>query len=248
MCIDESMFDFSVIEKTFDSRILSYRYTLNLIATEGVSLARFGDSEIKMLSESFSIGFQPFSLKLQDALRNVATSTNPGLLIGFPPVFKNEQWSNMWKRLFEPTRDYFSEIKEFGNTAVSRPPCFNELKQEAVDGWRKVWDNKSVLVVTGKGGRFDLYQDFFGNAKEVDILYGPAVDAFSQLDELKTEVLNARSYDLYLLSLGPAATVLAADLHSMGRKALDVGHLSASYAFFRGDGLYPEKIEMIRES
>lgn len=243
----EHMFDFDLVEREFDSRILSYASTLEKLRDPAVSMARFGDSEIKMVSENFSIGFQKFSTALQEQLLDVISMSSPEFMIGFPPVFRNEQWSRMWNRLYEPTKELFRDVTAFANTAVSRPPCFNELKEQAVEGWISLWEGKRVVVVTGKGSRFELYDDFFGNAGEIDVVYGEAIDAFEHLDAVVKELQSRKTADVYLLSLGPAATVLAGVLHNRGVKALDVGHLSASYAYFRGKGLYPEKMAIVRD-
>lgn len=244
----EFSFDFSRVEEEFDTRILSYAETLKLLAEPDISLARFGDSEIKMLSEGFSIGFQRFSIELQNALRDVLSEPRENLSIGFPPVFKNEQWANMWLRLFEDTREAFKQFRSFSNTAVSRPPCFNELGESAVNGWKNVWDGKKVLVVTGQGGRFDLKSPLLSNAAEISEVYGPAINAFEDLSSIEKRIFEASRPDLILLSLGPAATVLAHRLSQEGLKALDVGHLTASYSYYKGKGLYPEKMAMINSN
>ena len=43
---------------------------------------------------------------------------------------------------------------------------------------------------------------------------------------------------LYLLALGPVATVMAYDLAKTGRQAVDIGHLDLEYEWFlRGEGV-----------
>lgn len=239
-------FDFDLVKSAFDSRIMTYLETLDNLASPDVSMARFGDSEIKMLSESFSIGFQQFDPKLQVRLLDVAENPVDGLLVGFPPAFENEQWASMWSRLFEKTVPKFKGHDRFANTAVSRPPCFNELGAEAVELWQKVWDKRSVTVITGRGSRFDCRSELFDNASSVKLLSTEPMNAFTNLDEIKDQISRNGKDDIYLISLGPAATVLAYDLHIDGYKALDVGHLTASYDYKFSGGLYPEKLKMVR--
>lgn len=238
------MFDFDLIEETFDSRILSYTDTLSEIAKPGVSLARFGDSEIKMLSTNFSIGFQRFSPELQSSLHQVLQDPKENLLIGFPPVFRNEQWSRLWENHFSSTQKAFNHIPALANTAVSRPPCFSEIKGAALTGWKKVWDQKSVTIITGRGSRFQYYEELFGNSTSFEYIYAQPVDAFEQMHSIIKSVESGPASDVYLISLGPTATVLAYELAERGFKALDVGHLSASYAYWKGEGNYPEKMKL----
>ncbi|MGW9005143.1 GT-D fold domain-containing glycosyltransferase [Brevibacterium casei] len=243
---DDLWFDFTKVANEFGPRMLTFSETLDVIADPDISMARFGDSELKMLNSSFSIGFQPFSIKLQAALREVAAARDESLLLTLPPVFENAQWAKLWHQHFDYVKASFLSAPVFGDTAVSRPPCFNELKDEAVVKWKEVWDDKTVALVTGKNSRFEYYHDFFGNASTFETINAPAVDAFSHIDAIEASILSKQRYDLYLLSLGPTATILAHRLHSKGLKALDVGHLSASYAYYKGEGDYPEKIPMTR--
>lgn len=239
-------FDFDIIEKTFDARLLSYEETLHEIAKPGVSMARFGDGELKQLFRPYNIGFQPFSMELQRDLREIVTSHAPNVLVGFPPVFRNEQWARLWHDILDETIDLFRGERVFANTAVSRPPCFSELKGKAVDLWMQVWEGRSVCVVTGKGSRFDLYPEFFGNARQIDFLYSSPVDAYAQMDELMAKIAEMPAYDKYLLSLGPTATIMANRLAASGRDALDIGHLSGSYNYVIGKGVYPERMPLTR--
>ena len=240
-------FDFDVIEETFDARLLSYEATLHEIAKPGVSMARFGDGELKQLFRPYNIGFQPFSEELQADLREVIAHHEPNVLIGFPPVFRNEQWATLWHDILGETVEIFRDEKIMANTAVSRPPCFSELREKAVELWKEVWDQRTVLVVTGKGSRFDLYPEFFGNATKIDFLYSSPVDAYAQMEDLLKQIDDLPRYEKYLLSLGPTATIMANRLAASGHDALDIGHLSGSYSFVVRKGVYPEKMPLTRE-
>lgn len=239
-------YDFDEIERVFDSRILSYKDTLVAIAQPGISLARFGDGELKQLFRGYNIGFQPFSTDLQNDLRKVITSPLENVLIGFPPVFRNEQWAKLWRDILPETKALFSNTKTFANTAVSRPPCFTELGPEAVALWRDVWHEKSICVVTGEGSRFDLHPELFDNAKRIDFIRTVPVDAYGDLARILGAVESGEKYDKYLISLGSAGTVLAYKLASRGLDALDIGHLSGSFSHVVLKGTYPEKMPLTR--
>lgn len=243
---DADEFDFDNIVRVFDSRILSYADTLAAIAQPGVSMARFGDGELKQLFRPYNIGFQPFSKELQDDLRKVVHSPLDNVLIGFPPVFRNDQWATLWRDILPQTIDLFANVPRFANTAVSRPPCFNELRGLAVELWQKVWQDRSICVITGEGSRFDLFPEFFGNASEIDFIRTVPVDAYADLPRIMGLVESGKKYDKYLISLGSAGTVLAYRMAELGFDALDIGHLSAGYSYVMRSGDYPEKMPLTR--
>ena len=62
------------------------------------------------------------------------------------------------------------------------------------------------------------------------------------------EVLQAEDPDkLYLLSLGPAGTLVAAWLSKLGRWAIDVGHISESWANVFAGGQWPEALDVVKK-
>jgi hypothetical protein len=63
----------------------------------------------------------------------------------------------------------------------------------------------------------------------------PPTDAYDHVDALEQRLLKVPA-DIFLLSLGPTATVLAARLSRRGRRAIDIGHITSSYrTVFLGD-------------
>ena len=125
---------------------------------------------------------------------------------------------------------------------------FQGSGQAGVDRWRRLWQGRPVLVVTGKGSRFDLLPELFDCAERVDFLHTAPVHAFADRAAILKGVEDrARPETLVLLSLGPTATVLAHMIAAKGIQALDIGHLSASYSFVYANGALPEAIRPVRE-
>ena len=219
--------------RTFSqARQLSFRDTLSALAKERISFARFGDGELKlMLRPAFKLAFQKNSSDLRDGLADVIQfgTKNPSkLLIGFPQTYQDLHWSGVWVDLADETLEAFDGLNRVGNAHVTRPIYFEDLGQTGVELWRTVWQDKSVRVVTGKGSRFELTKQLFDNVKSVDFSYSVATDAFEDLPRLH-EALESADEDLYLIALGPAGTILTAELAAQGKWAIDLGHISDSY-------------------
>lgn len=86
---------------TFHSRqVMSLRESFNVLAKTDKSLAHFGDGEFRLMQLSdFNLRFQSNSPDLQTALREVFTSENDNLLIGFPQLFRDAHWSGVYQEL-----------------------------------------------------------------------------------------------------------------------------------------------------
>ena len=75
--------------------------------------------------------------------------------------------------------------------------------------------------------------DLFDNARSVRRILCPPRDAFERLEEIKREARKVEKGVLFLIALGPAATVLAYDLFKAGYQAIDVGHVDVEYEWWR---------------
>jgi hypothetical protein len=59
------------------------------------------------------------------------------------------------------------------------------------------------------------------------------------------ELIEAQDPDqLFLMSLGPAGTLLTAWLARMGRWAIDIGHINNSWANVFAEGKWPESMDV----
>jgi hypothetical protein len=211
---------------------LSFTDTVALLAKERISFARFGDGELKlMLRPTYKLAFQKNSQALRGALAEVVAlgkKSPKKLLVGFPQMYHDLHWSGVWVDIADETLELFGDLKRVGNAHVTRPIFFEDLGAAGVDLWRAVWAGKKVRVITGKGSRFELIPALFENVASVDFTYSTASNAFEDLARLNGE-LASTTEELYLIALGPAGTVLAAQLAEAGKWAIDLGHISDSY-------------------
>jgi len=74
--------------------------------------------------------------------------------------------------------------------------------------------------------------DLFASAASLSRILGPVRNAFERYDELLKQATRHPKNVLYLLALGPTATVLAFDLARDGYQALDIGHIDIEYEWF----------------
>jgi Glycosyltransferase GT-D fold len=211
---------------------LSFTETVDLLIKERISFARFGDGELKlMLRPTYKLAFQKNSEALRQALAEVielGKKAPKQLFVGFPQTYQDLHWSGVWVDIADETLELFAGIKRVGNAHVTRPIFFEDLGQVGVDLWRAVWAGKKVRVVTGKGSRFELTPALFDNVASVEYSYSTATNGFEDLARMHKELAETKD-ELYLIALGPAGTVLAAQLAAQGKWAIDLGHISDSY-------------------
>jgi|GEM_PF-1064904 len=219
------------VQEFVNARQLTMLATLRHLATTESSLARFGDGEFRlMLRGDFNLRFQRNSPELQSELLEIFQGVEePGLEVGFPQVFRDAHWTGVWSELWPQLRTRVPERGTYLNSHVTRPTVFDLLRDDAVELWRQVWADKRVALVTGAGSRFEADPALFSSAESTTLVESRATHAYADLDRVVDVVTSGGSYDLALIALGPAGTVLARRLHRAGVRALDIGHLSDSY-------------------
>lgn len=238
------------IEQVLAERQLSFARTLELIAQDRLSFARFGDGEFKsMLRPSYNLRFQPGSPELARDLKRVfrESQDDSRCLVGFPTLYRDLHWSRVWIDIWPEVRPLALAGDRFGNAHVSRPIAFQTLGQKAVDLWREVWAERNVTVITGQNSRMTLLPELFDCAGSIDQIESLAVDAYSDLDRVAQEVERRRGQDrLFLIALGPAGTILTSRISALGEQAVDIGHISDSYETVFKGAAWPEKKPLTR--
>lgn len=216
--------------------------TLRMLASTDNSITRFGDGELRMvLDPLFHLGFQKQTPELTFELENILRNPVDGLMVALPQYARGPVWQKFWTEYWYPLAPMLSKETIYANAHVSRYLVFQQYGEEATELWRSVWQDKEVVVVTGKGSRFDLTPKLFDSVSSIRRVDSLPKQAYSDVPRIleNPEVLNA---ELVLLSLGPAATVLAKELHLRGVRSLDIGHLTASYNHIMEGGAFPEQM------
>lgn len=233
--------------------VCSAEDTIELIINEGKSLARFGDGEFSAIAGRIRHRFQSeVDEKLGQRLRQVLEAEEPKLLIGIANNYGSlDAYTDQAKReirrylqrvvrrehldLLKPGRTYYDAYVTrpyvmYADNRTDAPAArFLKLKQ--------IWEQRDIVIVEGKQTKAGQGNDLLDNAKSVECVLGPAENAFREYDEILQKCLCFDKDKLFLLALGPTATVLAYDLCKAGYQAIDIGHLDLEYEWFlRGEG------------
>jgi hypothetical protein len=236
------------LEKFAAQRQYDMVETMRRLADEEVSFARFGDGELKMMFDHTSHPvFQRNSPEIREALLKLFVQpSEPGLMIGWPHIFRGTNGTVLWSTVWRDVRDIVPDGVMYGDSHVSRPLFFQDLRERGVAMWRRVWDRRNICIVTGEGSRFELVPALFDNVAAHRFLYSTPRHAFDDLDRVIDQVSSGPRADLYLISLGPAGTILAARLAEAGYRAIDIGHISDSYLHVFSGEAWPENKAPIR--
>lgn len=232
------------VQEYLGTHQLTMLETLERLSTSDLSISRFGDGELRaILSPWFRFSFQQNSAAMSESLRHTLTNKNKNLMIALPLPGRDGFWSGLYPQVWAQLKPMIDDLTMYANAQISRPIAFEHLGHDAVELWRNVWRGKSVSIITGSTSRFDILPELFDSAISVSRIDSLDTDAFSDLPRLLNPSVLGEA-DIFVISLGPAGTVLAQRLAAMGRRALDVGHLSASYLrVFRG-GEHPESLPL----
>ena len=106
--------------------------------------------------------------------------------------------------------------------------------QKYVNQFKKIWNNRNILIIEGDKTRLGFGNDLFNNAKSIKRIICPAENAFDVYKKILNYVtnLNIDKETLILISLGPTATVLAHDFVNLGNQVIDFGHFDIQYEYF----------------
>lgn len=228
----------------FIPRILPHTDVVEQIVSQRLSLARFGDGELKVMLGA-DINFQHTTPLLSKRLKEVFLSRNSHLLVGIPDVFEhleryNATEQSFWQYHLRFRRwhwhRYIRRTQWYASTFLSRFYSMEydvQLAQNRLLILRRLWEGRNIIFIEGSETKMGVGNDLFQNAASIRRILCPAKDAFSSYDSILMTTLNeAQSDDLIILALGPTATVLAADLCQSGLQAFDLGHIDIEYEWY----------------
>lgn len=242
------------------------------------SLVRFGDGEFATMEGQIRAKFQTeVDQKLAGRLYQVLQNKEEGIITAIADNYGNldEYTVNSQREI----RAYMApEVREshmrlllpgkvYYNAYLSRPYAMYadkdpETLREKFLRLRCLWEKRECVFIEGEKTRMGVGNDLFDNAKSIVRILAPAQNAFRVYEALFAAAKQCRKDVLFLLALGPSATVLAYDLAMAGYQALDIGHLDLEYEWYlKGQGgrtevphkynnEYPggEQVEIIEDS
>lgn len=227
-------------------RVENQEATINRITNEHCSMSRFGDGEFSLILGE-SLKFQPHNEQLSKELKSILrlSPKENGILVCIPDIFSGTsqfipQAKKYWDKYLHNRRAKIYKLlrfdRDYNDTQITRFYVDYRDKtkmDEKVARLRAIWESRKILIVEGEKSRLGMGNDLFENAAHVCRIVCPSVNAYSVIDEIEDAVLNADTYDLVLIALGPTATVLAYRLYCKGIQALDIGHIDIEYEWYK---------------
>lgn len=216
--------------------------TLTCIINDGCSISRLGDGELGLVFGK-GIGFQKYDKDLADRIKTVLRSNESNkMLVGISewifhsnfgqyPEYRVKYLRKILDLLLPGKTYYSADISRFYKSTPDGHEAINQIRL-----LKKIWADRNVTLIEGEKSRMGVGNDLFDNAKRINRILCPAVNAFSYYQEIyKAALENIPKDELVLIALGPTATVLAYDLFLAGYQAVDIGHADISYEWFLRD-------------
>ncbi len=217
-------------------RVYSEEQSLERLIQGGKSIARFGDGEFKLIIGERHKSFQDVNEALNRRMLEVLRSSHPNVLVAIHPVNDFDNLGRIWQkfiiRIGREVLGLLDTDRIYDSTGLfHRLPTGSRAEfTQRVQLIKSLWAGRKVVIVVGKGSRFHFEHELFDNVESVDYVYGPSKNAFSEYERIMAEI---RSYDkssyLFLLVLGPTATVMAHELGCEGYQAIDFGQMPGKY-------------------
>lgn len=221
-------------------------YVFNEMKYNKKSLSRFGDGEISWIfGESKGSFNQQNSKLLSQRLKEVIESKEENLFIAIPDFFENDLKHYSLKRKISRNAHLSTSYKKWGRIIDEERKYADALitriylglkntdSKKLFASWKSVWEDKNIVIVEGEQTRFGVGNDLLDNAKSVKRIIAPSENAFSKYDLiLDTAKKYTSNENIFLVSLGPTASIIAYDLSLLGYQTIDIGHLDVEYEWF----------------
>lgn len=227
--------------------------TIEEIINNRKSLARFGDGEFSAIAGRIRHKFQTIvDEELKQRLLEVLNCEDDMLMIGIADNYGNlEKYSEQTQReircYLSPQVRYehmklLNPNKKYYDAYVTRPYIIyadnqSDAAAKRFQNLKRIWDNRDCVFVEGCYTGLGVGNNLFSNAGSIKRILCPAENAFSRYEEILNICIKQDKDSLFLLALGPTASVLAYDLCKAGYQAVDIGHADLEYEWFlKGEG------------
>ena len=238
------IYNFMQIKK-YEIHLLDTEASLNLLDENDFSVSRFGDGEFDLINGK-SLKFQKYDENLSLRLKEILAikEENQNLKVCIPCAYKylkdfNKKSQLFWIMYFKNNRKKLSFLLDkkyqYLDSQITRIYINRKsIKQSEkyFQSWKKIWNEKDLLIVEGEKSRFGVGNDLFANARTFLRILCPAENAFERYEKIFQAIKDNAKDKMVLIVLGPTATVLAYDLAKCGIRALDIGNMDMEYEWF----------------
>lgn len=233
---------------THPLKILSFNQTIAEI-NHGKSFSRFGEGEMHWIRGDCpeENAFQKNDAQLGLRLKEVLDHPMENLLVGIPHSFRHTRGhtcasKQFWKQYNLENQkvnyDLLNPHITYGDAQISRwfilyEDKSSEIMEPKINKLKSIWQNRDTVIIEGENSKIGVGNDLLENAKTIRRIVVPAKNAFAVYEEILQAALSVDNASvLFLLAIGPTATVLAYDLARSGRQAIDVGHIDIEYEWY----------------
>lgn len=230
--------------------MLNEQKMIEMIIKNKVSISRFGDGEFNRLLNINNNSYQELDENLSLRLKEILISDDKRILLCLPQAFYNmriltNESKMFWQRYIDKNwkliKPYININRKYGNAHISRPYMpYKDKNKEIISkkfsDLKKIWENKNLIIVEGSQTLLGINNDLFENSKSIKRIIVPSTHAFRKYDSILSECIKNDKNVMFLLAIGPTATVLAYDLAMKNYQAIDIGHIDIEYEWFiRGE-------------
>ena len=224
----------------------------------GKSMARIGDGELRILKNIPSAFFQSNNEALAKKIEDVVESSDDNLIICIPKPLKSMKGLSVKAKLFWISNIYLNRKhwrsivdynKKYGNTQITRPYMDYAKKErkhagERFENLKRIWKNKRICIIEGERTHLGEGNNLFEGVRSITRIIAPSKNAFKEYGIIFKEIKREREKcDMFILALGPTATVLAGDICANGDIGIDIGHVDIEYEWMLRRATKKQKIE-----
>ena len=211
-------------------KLESIEKTISDLVEKKMSITRFGDGEYHLCLGK-SIGFQKQSFNLGFRMYKILSdSKSEHCMIGIIPYQLkglNDYSTDFWYENIDYILKVLNKKTLYYNARITRELTANNIMQ-----LKKVWENRDVIFITGKGSRFNENHTIFDNIATKQSLFTTAKNAWNDYNQTYQNVLEVTksiSNPIVICAIGPTASILAYDLSMLNIQCLDIGHITNIY-------------------
>ena len=142
------------------------------------------------------------------------------------------------KQVLSVLPNNYMKIK-YANTNCTR--FYSDLKDKKaclpiIEAFKQIWNERDIICIEGEKSRLCVGNDLFVNANSFKRILMPAKDAYKKMNYALTWIDDNNNIisdnTLFVLAIGPTATIMAYKLWERGYQALDLGHIDIQYEYF----------------
>lgn len=236
-------------------QILGIEDSLMKLKSEKKSICRFGDGEMFIILGKKGIGYQRYTPELSKKLKSILIQKQDFCFVGVPDAintFDNitDESKTFWINNMYEYRNNWIELlnSEMQYLTANITRLYIRYKDKSncgkyFDLLKSIWKDRDVVICEGEQTRMGVGNDLLDNCKSIKRIICPAENAFDKYDQILERLKKEDKNSLFLIALGPTATILAFEMAKSGYQALDIGHFDIEYEWYLRQVSKKEKIE-----